>query len=439
MDSYIVHDMFCQMLSSSISQPLRWLFLDLNSFFASVEQQERPHLRGRPVIVVPVNSPATCAIAASIEAKRFGIRTGTNVGEARKMCPDLVIVLAEHGRYVEYHERIVNEVWNHLPVTKICSIDEMACSLIGDERTPKTATRIAEEMKRGILRNVGECLTCSVGLAPSRLLAKIASDMHKPDGLVIIRQEDVEARLFGLELTDLPGIAGNRARRLAAHGINSIEQFWHLTPARARRVWGSIEGEHFWYGLHGIDPPEIATTRGSIGHSHVMGPAWREPAVARLVIRRLLIKAASRMRRLRFHARYLGVSVTLEDKDHWMRRWSNDIALPGARDDNFALLQALDTLWEMRMRQQGSGRIKKTGVVLSGLVANDALVPDLFGMTAAAGTNPRHSAVSHAMDRLNQRYGRNTVSIGSQPPALPRDTGTKIAFTRIPERVEFNE
>jgi DNA polymerase IV len=427
------------MFSSSPSQPLRWLFLDLNSFFASVEQQERPHLRGRPIIVVPVNSPATCAIAASVEAKRFGIRTGTNVGEARKLCPDLSIVLAEHGRYVDYHERIVNEVWNHIPVTKICSIDEMACSLIGDERTPETAMRIAGEMKRGILRNVGECLTCSVGLAPSRLLAKIASDMHKPDGLVIIGQEDIEARLFGLELTDLPGIAGNRARRLTAHGINSVAQFWHLTPARARRIWGSIEGEHFWYGLHGIDPPEIATTRGSIGHSHVMGPAWREPATARLVIRRLLIKAASRMRRLHFHARHLGVSVTLEDKDHPMRRWSNDIALPGARDDNFALLQALDTLWEMRMRQQGGRRIKKTGVVLSGLVANDALAPDLFGMTAAAGANPRHSAVSHAMDRLNQRYGRNTVSIGSQPPTLPRDTGTKIAFTRIPERVEFNE
>jgi DNA polymerase IV len=427
------------MLSVPLPQPLRWLFLDLNSFFASVEQQERPHLRGRPVIVVPVNSPATCAIAASVEAKRFGIRTGTNVGEARRLCPDLAIVLAEHGRYVDYHERIVNEVWQHLPVTKICSIDEMACSLIGDERTPQTATRIAEEMKRGILRNVGECLTCSVGLAPSRLLAKIASDMHKPDGLVIIGQEDVEARLFGLELTDLPGIAGNRARRLAQHGIHSIAQFWHLSPARARRVWGSIEGEHFWYGLHGIDPPEIATTRGSIGHSHVMGPAWREPATARLVLRRLLIKAASRMRRLYFHARYLGISVTLEDKDHPVRRWSNDIALPGARDDNFALLEALDTLWAMRIRQQGSGRIKKSGVVLSGLVANDALAPDLFGMTAAAGANPRHSAVSHAMDKLNQRYGRNTVSIGAQPPALPRDTGTKIAFTRIPELVEFNE
>ncbi len=423
----------------TILQPLRWLFLDLNSFFASVEQQERPRLRGRPVIVVPVNSPATCAIAASVEAKRFGIRTGTKVGDALRLCPDLAIVLAEHGRYVDYHERIVNEVWQHLPVTKICSIDEMACSLIGDERTPEKATRIAEEMKRGILRNVGECLTCSVGLAPSRLLAKIGSDMQKPDGLVIIGQADIEARLFSQKLTDLPGIAGNRERRLAQHGIHSIEQFWQLPPARARRVWGSIEGEHFWYGLHGIDPPDIATTRGSIGHSHVMGPPWREPVTARLVVRRLLIKAASRMRRLEFHARRLSLLVTLEDQDHTARRWSGEIALPGARDDNFALLAGLDTLWAMRTQQQGGRRIKKTGVVLSGLVANNALTPDLFGMTAAAGANPRHSAVSDAMDKLNQRYGRNTVSIGAQPPTLPRDTGTKIAFTRIPERVEFNE
>jgi DNA polymerase IV len=427
------------MPTHSIIQPLRWLFLDLNSFFASVEQQERPHLRGRPLIVVPVDSPATCAIAASVEAKRFGIRTGTNVGDARKLCPDLAIVLAEHGRYVEYHERIVNEVWQHLPVTKICSIDEMACSLIGDERTPQKATRIAEEMKRGILRNVGECLTCSVGIAPSRLLAKIGSDMQKPDGLVIISHEDIASRLFDLELTDLPGIASNRARRLAQHGIHSIEQFWQLPPARARRVWGSIDGERFWYGLHGIDAPEIATTRGSIGHSHVMGPPWREPVIARLVARRLLVKAASRMRRLEFHARRVGLSTTLEIPDHPNRRWSEDMLLPGACDDNFNLLQALDKLWAARAAQQGRGRIKKTGVVLSGLIANTQLQPDLFGMTATNTAEPRHSAVSHAMDRLNQRFGRNTITIGVQPPALPRDTGTKIAFARIPEMTEFNE
>lgn len=263
--------------------------------------------------------------------------------------------------------------------------------------------------------------------------------MQKPDGLVIIGQADIEARLFGLQLTDLPGIAGNRERRLAQHGIQSIEQFWQLPPACARRVWGSIEGEHFWYGLHGIDPPDIATTRCSIGHSHVMGPPWREPVTARLVVRRLLIKAASRMRRLEFHARRLSLSVTLENQDHAVHRWSDEIALPSARDDNFALLASLDTLWAMRMQRQGGGRIKKTGAVLSGLVANNALMPDLFGVTAAAGADPRHSAVSHAMDKLNQRYGRNTVSIGAQPPTLPRDTGTKIAFTRIPERVEFKE
>ena len=93
----------------------------------------------------------------------------------------------------------------------------------------------------------------------------------------------------------------------------------------------------------------------------------------------------------------------------------------------------------MRAQRQGGGRIKKTGVVLSDLVANDALAPDLFGMTAAAGADPRHSAVSHAMDRLNQRYGRNTVSIGAQPPTLPRDTGTKIAFTRSPDAEDFYE
>ena len=111
------------------SPEVDWLFLDLNSFFASVEQQENPALRGKPVAVVPVMTDATCAIAASAQAKKFGIKTGTNIGEARHKCPDLQLVLARHDKYVEYHHEIIKEVERHYPVTSICSIDEMGLRL----------------------------------------------------------------------------------------------------------------------------------------------------------------------------------------------------------------------------------------------------------------------------------------------------------------------
>ena len=122
---------------------LRWLYIDFNSYFASVEQQLRPALRGKPVAVVPVETDSTCAIAASYEAKAYGVKTGTPIYEAKKMCPGLVCVLAQHERYVEYHHRILDEVDQHIPVAAVCSIDEVACHLMDNETSPERITQIA--------------------------------------------------------------------------------------------------------------------------------------------------------------------------------------------------------------------------------------------------------------------------------------------------------
>src|SRR5271163_5284545 len=113
---------------------LRWLFLDLNSYFASVEQELRPELRGRPVAVVPLFADSTCCIAASYEAKAFGVRTGTTVGDAKTLCKGIELIEARHEVYVEYHHKIIHAVETCVPVTAVMSIDEMACRLIGRER-----------------------------------------------------------------------------------------------------------------------------------------------------------------------------------------------------------------------------------------------------------------------------------------------------------------
>jgi DNA polymerase-4 len=139
------------------SPEVDWLFLDLNSFFASVEQQENPALRGKPVAVVPVMTDATCAIAASAQAKKFGIKTGTNIGEARHKCPDLQLVLARHDKYVEYHHAIIQEVERHYPVTSVCSIDEMALRLDRLRRPLPAAIDLAKRIKAGLRRTMGEC------------------------------------------------------------------------------------------------------------------------------------------------------------------------------------------------------------------------------------------------------------------------------------------
>jgi DNA polymerase IV len=151
---------------------VQWLFLDLNAFFASCEQQDNPALRGQPIIVVQTPTDSACAIAASYEAKRLGITTGTLVREAKQICPAVIPVQARHRLYTEYHERMLAAVDTCVPVEKVMSIDEVACRLTGDQRQVPVARALALKLKRALREQVGECLTCSIGIAPNVFLGK---------------------------------------------------------------------------------------------------------------------------------------------------------------------------------------------------------------------------------------------------------------------------
>src|ERR1035437_3898300 len=255
----------------------RGLYVDFNSYFASVEQQLNPRLRGKPIAIIPVETDSTCAIAASYEAKAFGVKTGTPIYEAKKMCPGLICVLAQHEHYVEFHERILDEIDHHIPVTAVCSIDEMACSLMKNERSPEQVTAIAKSIKAGIAKNVGEYVRCSIGVAPSKYLAKVATDMQKPDGLTILMPEDIPRRLLELKLRDLIGVGHNMEQRINRAGIYDMQALLKLQPKHMRAVWGSIWGEKMWYYLRGYDLPDEETSRSSVGHSHVLSPDMRPP------------------------------------------------------------------------------------------------------------------------------------------------------------------
>ena len=165
---------------------VNWLFVDMNSYFASVEQQVRPELRGQPTVVVTVDVDSTVCIAASYEAKAYGISTGTQLGEARRKCPELRVVEARHEIYIEYHNKIKQAVEEQcLHISRIVSVDEMECRLMGRERELENAQALARRVKQAI-RGVGDTLRCSIGLAPNRFLAKVGSNMKKPDGLVTL-------------------------------------------------------------------------------------------------------------------------------------------------------------------------------------------------------------------------------------------------------------
>jgi DNA polymerase IV len=223
-----------KMNMSMADNTVQWLFLDLNAFFASCEQQEAPALRGKPVIVVQTLSDSAVAIAASYAAKAFGIKTGTVVREARRLCPDVIPVQANHRLYTDYHERILKAVDTCLPVDKVMSIDEMACRLMGTERQVDVARELALKVKRALREQVGECLTCSIGIAPNVFLGKVGSDLQKPDGLVIITHDDLPDILLGLELQEIYGIGEPMEQRLHRAGIFTVAELWQASPMRLR-------------------------------------------------------------------------------------------------------------------------------------------------------------------------------------------------------------
>lgn len=422
------------------SEPrIRWLFLDLNSYFASVEQELRPELRNRPIAVVPVMADTTCAIAASYEAKAFGVRTGTQVGDAKRMCPGLEIVEARHELYVEFHNRIVEAVERCVPVAAVMSIDEMAASLIGREQPLLAALDLARRVKESIRQNVGTTLRCSIGLAPNRYLSKIASDMEKPDGLVALTPDILHAALSGLTLRDLPGVGARMEKRLHDCGILTMPQLLALNREQMNDVWGGVNGEKLWHWLRGEDFNDPALEhQKSISQSHVLPPELRTHEGCYAVAHKLLHKAAMRLRKARLWTTNVSLSIKFAVPKGDAKRlhnsgipqtgWSHGTTVVECQD-NQTLVEALQKLWAMRPQEAQYQKPFYVGVWLGNLVPDHLHTLNLF---SGLESESRRTRLSSTMDALNYKYGIDTLMSASM--LLARAAApTRIAFTSIPD------
>lgn len=398
---------------------LRVLFVDMNSFFASVEQQLRPELRARPVAVVAVDTDSTACLAASYEAKAHGVKTGTGVRDARRMCPGLQIVVSRPQEYVRFHHRVLAAADTVLPVAGVHSIDEFSCRLLGAEHEPARARDLGERMKRAIKEQVGDCMRCSVGVAPSRYLAKVAADMRKPDGLTMLEQHELPQKLFSLTLRDLPGVGPRMEQRLIGAGVTSVEQICTMAKESARAAWGNVWGEAIWRWLHGEDYPEPPRPVRSIGHQHVLPPALRNDADARGVAVRLLHKAAARARHGNYWARRMTVWVRVVGESGG---WSGSAVFPECNDTP-TLMETLAKIWSDSSRL---GAPLAVGVTLEDVVSTGSATERLFDETR------RRDRLSKAMDRANLRHGRNSLHLGSMESDR-HGAPTGIAFSTIPD------
>lgn len=405
---------------------LNWLYLDLNSYFTTIEQQLNPELRNKPIVVLPVMTDATCAIAASYEAKAKGIRTGTKIYEAKRLCPELICVEASHTKYIDYHHRILNEVEKLLHIDHVFSIDECACKLTGELTNEANALAIAQKIKDAIRSNVGDYIDCSIGIASNRFLAKVATDMQKPDGLVVINPVDLPHKLYSLKLRDIPGIGHKVFQRLAASNINSIEALYAADKRQLRAIWGNIAGEKCWYLLRGVDFPHLESEQRSISHSKILSPEDRTPQLAREVALKLLLKATQRLRAEQLFATGLSIYFSTSGK----KSCKEYCRIP-ASNDSTLFSKLMLAKWDQMISNNSVVAIRKIVIVLSGLSKEPAQL-SFDDMLSNQAQLKKQERLHQGMDLLNKKYGKSLVNTGI---LADKDRNPeKIVFGYIPEK-----
>ena len=387
------------------------LFLDMNAFFASVEQQVQPPLRGKPICIAPYTGDTGCCIAKSYEAKAFGVNTGHLVGEAKKACPQILIIESRPELYLFYHREIVKVLESFSPFLRVLSIDEFNIKLTGFDQNRRSSVKMAEDLKKAIREKVGDYLTCSIGVGPNSWLAKVAGESKKPDGLVILILEGLPAWYRSMDLTDLPGINVRMAAHLRHRKIKTPFDFYNQ-PLNNLSRWFGHPGRLWYYRLRGYETDDIQPATKSIGHQHVLAPKYRSREAGRRVLIKMAEKCGTRLRAKNLWAKGVGVSISFFDGLHWAKNTTTDLISDSRRIQRIAL-----SLYD-------ACRIPKPPLRIAVTLFN---LKQVRGEQISLFSDIEKSRqISKAMDAINDKYGADTIY-----PASMFDTGD-AAPNRIP-------
>ena len=374
-------------------QNTRYLFLDMNSFFARVEQQVQPTYRGQPVCITPYTGDSGCVIAASYEAKAVGIKGGCRVGDARKIYPKVVILPARPALYRIYHEEIIKVAQKFSPFIKVMSIDEFSIRLTGRDANHQEGVKMAFGLKSALLREVGDWLTCSIGLGPNQFLAKIAGELKKPDGLFEITIENLEEIYDKMVLTDITGINLRMEKRLNHANIYTPLDFYRKSLPDLSRHFG-ILGKAWYYRLRGHEVDEIVSSTKSVGHSHVLAPELRNRPGCKKVILKLVEKTGYRLRKDNFWATQIFLGIGFSGHVYWHK----SKRIPPCHDNQQLINHAMSLFDQSPTDYPFSIQFST-----SGLIQNHIQTISLFDDLQ----KPQN--LSKAMDKINDKYGASTI------------------------------
>ncbi len=377
------------------------MHIDMNAFFASVEQQANPDLRGKPIAVIGSHG-RTVITTSSYEARAFGVKTGMAKWEALKTCPQLIFVVGDNRKYTYTSSRIIEMMRQYTPLVEVFSIDEAWLDVTHSLQLFGSAERIAYLLKAQIRQSFG--ITCSIGIAPNKLLAKLASDMQKPDGLTIIRPEEVSKVLETMPIKELCGIGRKMERHLNLLSIRSCGQLGRADEQMLTRKFG-IMGKRYKEWGQGIDhspvvPQDEDDDVKSVGHSMTL----RRDVDTREDILKYLLQL-SEMVGLR--ARRYGVSgktVTL------YIRFADYFSNAGKQETLSSYINQSDEIYKAATAILNSIKIEQKvrllGISLSNLQHHSQQLP-LFP------EEQRKAKMTQAMDAVNNKLGDFTVTYGS--------------------------
>ncbi|MGD9973236.1 MAG: DNA polymerase IV [Desulfatirhabdiaceae bacterium] len=377
------------------------LHIDMNAFFASVEQQANPALRGKPIAVIG-SSARTVITTASYEARKYGVRTGMAIWEAKRQCPHLILVVGDNRKYTHTSTRIFHMMRDYTPMVEVFSIDEAFLDITHSLKLFGTPERIVYLLKARIRESFG--LKCSVGIAPNKLLAKLASDMQKPDGLTVIGPDDVSRIIDPLPIKDLCGIGSRMEQKLNLLGIRTMGELGRYPVDILKRRFG-ITGQHLHDMGLGIDNSPVVPASDqdrvkSVGHSMTL----RQDIFRRQDILRCLLQLSEmvgrRARRYSVSGKTVSLYVRYAD---FYTSWGKQKTLTKPVNQSDDIYQAAIDLLDTVALQQP---VRLLGVRLTNLQHRIEQLP-LFHQER------KKALLVRAMDMANNRYGDFTVTFGS--------------------------
>lgn len=389
------------------------MHLDLNSCFASIEQQVNPLLRGKPIAVAAYVSPGGCLLAASVETKTYGVKTGLRVKEGKLLCPHLIVLPSDPDKYRQVHLKFGKLLSDYTALVVPKSIDEFVLDLSDFVDSGISLEAVAKQIKQRIKNEIGDWLTVSVGLGPNRFLAKTAANLHKPDGLDVINKNNYQNIYKYLALTDICGISGANTARLNRVGIFSVTQFAAANIQTLRSAFSSIAGYYWYLRLRGWEIDAVEFSRKSYGNSYALPKPLATEADLTPILAKLVEKTSYRLRQGGYTACGVHLAIVYRDGTYWHK----GLTVP----EIFASNDVYRYIRQLLQSCRTAKPVRNLAVSCFNLRKQDTTQLVLFENIL------KKKKLGHAVDKIKRRYGQYAIASALTLPAKDN----------IPDRIAF--